>query len=218
MLGLRHSSEAATALVQTMSQPALAQTPAYDERRRFQRVAVDLLGRYMREDRSEYPCRLSNMSPGDVAVLTPIEARRDERIIVYVDHVGRLEGAVTRVFRGGFAMTLAGTERKREKLAAQLTWLANRHELDLPEDRRHERIHPANPAVALVFEDGRRMEARILDLSLSGAAVKTPIRPPIGSRITVGPIQGRVVRHLEEGLAVEFAVVQDRDNLQAIFS
>ena len=42
-------------------------------------------------------------------------------------------------------MTIAATPRKRDKLAAQLTWLANRHILSLPEDRRHGRIVPRNP-------------------------------------------------------------------------
>ena len=42
-------------------------------------------------------------------------------------------------------MTIAATPRKRDKLAAQLTWLANRSTLGLPEDRRHDRIVPRNP-------------------------------------------------------------------------
>jgi hypothetical protein len=38
--------------------------PLSEERRRFQRVSVNLLGRYMLLDRREYPCQVSNMSPG----------------------------------------------------------------------------------------------------------------------------------------------------------
>ena len=189
---------------------AIAQPLGLPERRRFQRVAVDLLGRFMLEDHSEYPCRLENMSPGDLSVLTPVEPRCGERVILYVDHIGRLEGSVVRAFPGGFAMTMRSTDRKREKLAAQLTWLANRHELDLPEDRRHDRIQPRNPFIDIVLDDGRTYKVRIIDLSLSGAAV----RPALGSRITIGTMQGRVVRHLEEGLAIEFAAVQQRETLE----
>lgn len=168
----------------------------------------------MLEDLSEYPCRVENMSPGDVSVLTPVAPRCEERVILYVDHIGRLEGAVIRAFSGGFAMTVRSTERKREKLAAQLTWLANRHELHLPEDRRHERLQPRNPFIDIVLEDGRTYKVRIIDLSLSGAAVQAAVRPAIGSRITIGTMQGRVVRHLEEGLAIEFAAVQQRETLE----
>src|SRR5271155_4805528 len=105
-----------------------------DERRRFQRVRVDLLGRYMLPDRREFPCQVVNMSPGGMAVLAPVSAQPSERVIAYVDHLGRLEGHVARLFQNGFAMTIAATTRKRDKLPAQLTWLANRHPLASPED------------------------------------------------------------------------------------
>jgi hypothetical protein len=196
----------------------LATAPQIDttEHRRFHRVAVDLLGRFMLEDETEYPCRVQNMSAGDVAIVTAALPRRDERVILYADHIGRLEGTVSRTFLGGFAMTLRMTERKREKLAAQITWLANRHELDLPEDRRHERVHPKNPFIDIVLDDGRKYKVRIIDLSLSGAAVKAEVRPTLGSRIKLGTMQGRVVRHLEEGLAIEFAAVQLRETLEQL--
>ena len=38
--------------------------PLSEERRRFQRVKVDLLGRYMLEDRREFPCQVIDMSLG----------------------------------------------------------------------------------------------------------------------------------------------------------
>src|ERR1700746_4087710 len=116
-----------------------------EERRRFQRVRVDLLGRYMLADRREFPCQVVNMSPGGMALIAPVSGQPGERVIAYVDHLGRLEGHVARIFQNGFAMTIAATARKRDKLAAQLTWLANRHILGLPEDRRHGRVAPRNP-------------------------------------------------------------------------
>ena len=115
------------------------------DRRRFQRVKVNVLGRFMLSNRNEYPCQVVDMSPGDVRLLTPVAGDVGERVVAYVDHVGRIEGEITRILEGGFAMTLNATPRKRDKLASQLTWLANRHELNLPEDRRHERIIPKSP-------------------------------------------------------------------------
>lgn len=197
-----------------MSNPAFVQPMEFEDGRRFNRVDVDLLGRFMMENQTEYPCRIDNMSPGDVSILTPVMPRQGERVILYVDHIGRLEGAVTRTFSGGFALSLRATDRKREKLAAQLTWLANRHELDLPEDRRHERVQPRNPLIDITLDDGRKYKVRIIDLSLSGAAVQATVRPAIGSRIVLGTMQGRIVRHLEEGLAIEFATVQQRETLE----
>src|SRR5438105_11857247 len=92
--------------------------PLSDERRRFQRVRVNLLGRYMLADRREFACQVVNMSPGGMALIAPVCGQPGERVIAYVDHVGRLEGVIARHFENGFAMTVAATSRKRDKLAA----------------------------------------------------------------------------------------------------
>ncbi|GIL00314.1 MAG: pilus assembly protein PilZ [Alphaproteobacteria bacterium] len=185
-----------------------------NEERQFQRVELTLFGRYMLSNRQEFPCQVLNMSPGSAAMMTPHMGRIGERVIAYVDHVGRLEGVILRHFDGGFAMSISATERKRDKLAAQLTWLANRHELNLPEDRRHERIVPRQREAVVRLEDGRSYRTRIIDLSLSGAAIELDVRPAIGTVLWIGNMRGRVVRHFEEGVAVEFAVVQSRDSLE----
>jgi hypothetical protein len=111
-------------------------------------------------------------------------------------------------------MSVQATERKRDKLAAKLTWLANKNELKLPEDRRHERIVPRQRNAEARLEDGRAYRTRIIDLSLSGAAIELDVRPAIGTVVWLGNMRGRVVRHFEDGVAIEFAVVQTRDSLE----
>jgi c-di-GMP-binding flagellar brake protein YcgR len=184
------------------------------ENRRYQRVKVDLLGRYMLEDRREFPCQVVNMSPGGMAVIAPQCGRLGERVVAYIDHVGRLEGMIARIFPSGFSMTIAASQRKRDKLAAQLTWLANRHILDLPEDRRHQRVAARDQTTTLVLENGSEEKCRIVDLSVSGVAVISDNRPPIGSTLRVGKAPGRVVRHLDNGFAVEFTRLQNPDVLK----
>jgi hypothetical protein len=188
--------------------------PLSEERRRFQRVRVNLLGRYMLADRREFPCQVINMSPGGMAVIAPVAGKTGERVIAYVDHVGRLEGVIARTFENGFAMTVSATTRKRDKLAAQLTWLANRHILGLPEDRRHGRMTPRNPAGRLILPNGVNIAVRVVDISQSGAAISTKERPEIGAAITIGKTPGRVVRHLEDGIAIEFIRLQHPDFLE----
>src|SRR5215208_352284 len=157
--------------------------PLSEERRRFQRVRVNLLGRYMLADRREFPCQVTDMSPGGMALIAPVTGQAGERVIAYVDHVGRLEGVIARQFQNGFAMTVSATTRKRDKLAAQLTWLANRHILGLPEDRRHGRVAPRNPAGRLILPNGMNVAVRVIDVSESGTAVATEHRPEIGSAV-----------------------------------
>ncbi len=175
------------------------------DRRRFQRVKINVLGRFMLSNRTEYPCQVVDMSPGGAALMTPVSGTMGEKVIAYLDHIGRIEGEITRVFDGGFAMTVNASARKRDKLASQLTWLANRHVLNLPEDRRHERIVPRNPFSHVILPDGKELRCRIIDVSLSGAAVALEQRPPLGEAVTLGRMRARVVRHFDEGIALEFA-------------
>jgi len=188
--------------------------PHAKERRRHQRVQVNLLGRYMLADRREFSCQVINMSPGGIAMTAPVSGQPGERVIAYIDHIGRLEGVIVRQIPNGFAMTIAATPRKRDKLAAQLTWLANRHILNLPEDRRHGRFTPRNPNARLTLPNGTNAACRIIDVSPSGAAIATVHRPEIGSIVTIGKVPGRVVRHIEDGFAVEFVRLQHPDTLE----
>ncbi|MDH3581341.1 MAG: PilZ domain-containing protein, partial [Hyphomicrobiales bacterium] len=41
------------------------------DRRRHQRVNVPLNGRFMRADKQEFPCSVTNVSPGGLALLAP---------------------------------------------------------------------------------------------------------------------------------------------------
>ncbi|MBN9053737.1 MAG: PilZ domain-containing protein, partial [Rhizobiales bacterium] len=113
-----------------------ARKPQPDQRA-FQRVSVNLSGRLMLASHEEFDCTVLDMSPGDASFVCAARPKMGERIIAYIDHVGRIEGTVALLNADGFAIQLNATDRKREKLAAQLTWIANRHELGLPEDRRH---------------------------------------------------------------------------------
>jgi hypothetical protein len=149
------------------------------------------------------------MSPGDALVIAPVSGRVGEKIIMYLDHLGRVEGTILELTDGGFRMDLVASPRKREKVAAQLTWLANKDILNLPEDRRHERMVPDIRHSSILLEDGRRYNCKITDISLSGAAVEIDVRPALGTPITLGRMRARVVRHFSDGIAVEFASVQE---------
>jgi hypothetical protein len=179
------------------------------EPNKFQRVKVSVLGRYMLADRREFPCQILEMSPGDAVVIAPVAGEAGEKVIAYVDLVGRIEGTVLSPMEGGFLMDISASPRKRDKMAAQLTWLANKDVLNLPEDRRHERVVPDIRHSTVVLDDGRRYNCKIIDISLSGAAVELDVRPAMGTPVTLGRMRARVVRHFQNGVAVEFASAQE---------
>ena len=167
-------------------------------------MKITLLGRYMLADRREFPCQTIDMSPGGVLLFAPVKPEVGERVVVYLDQLGRIEGVVSRQTDNGFAIAINVPMLKRDKLADQLTWLANRHILGLPEDRRHERITPRETSVTVRTADGTEYIGRLIDISLSGAGVVVDLKAPIGAIVTLGRTQGRVVRLFDSGVAIEF--------------
>lgn len=194
---------------------AFGTTGSASDRRRHRRVGVTLLGRFMRADKREFPCKLSDVSVGGAAIHTAAEVELGERIVGTFDHLGCLEGHVVRTFLGGFAIELQATQYKREKLAAQITWLMNRHELgESAEARRHERTAIANSKQAILkLDEGISVPVNVIDFSMSGTSVATNARPPIGQIVQVGKLKGRVVRHHEEGIGIEFLSIQAKDSM-----
>ena len=175
------------------------------DRRVNQRAKISVLGRYMLPSRREFPCQTIDMSPGGLALAAPVKGDIGDRIIVYLDTLGRVEGKIVRHLDDGFAMALTVTLAKRDKLGDQLTWVLNRQTLGLPEDRRHERIAPRISSSTMKLVDGREYRVKIIDISLSGVALKTDYQPALFDIVTIGDTAGRVVRHFTGGIAIEFS-------------
>jgi len=196
------------------------------DRRRHKRVPVELLGRFMRESKHEYPCKLIDISVGGAAISSPFPVVEEaggegvvlgERVVAYFDHIGGIEGLVVRGFRGGFAFRIVATPHKREKLAATLTWLANR-ELDGADERRHERVTPRESvAQKLTLAQGIVIECRVLDVSIAGASIGSPARPAIGTEVMLGKLRARVMRHHAQGFGVQFIDIQNAATLKRDF-
>jgi PilZ domain len=205
----------------SINQTSFARRPQFarivPDRRRYKRVAVVLLGRFMRATKEEYPCKLGDISVGGAAIMSPVTVELGERIIAYFDHIGGIEGEVVRLFDGGFAIKLSATQYKREKLAAQLTWLLNRSDLEGIEARRHERSKPQHSVSTLTLAEGFVMSCQLIDISLSGASIATTARPAIGSEILVGKVRARVMRHHDQGISVQFTDIQSPAALRRYF-
>lgn len=176
-------------------------------------VTVGLSGRLMLPTEDEFDCTATEMTAESARLTCFARPNRNDRIIIYLQHIGRVEGKVTHLTGDGFSIAIAATERKREKLAAQLAWIAKRQALGLPEDRRHDRLTPRNPNASLLLNDGNTVGCRIIDLSLSGAAIEIEPRPALGTTVRLGNMGGRIVRHFMEGVAIEFDSVQSKDAL-----
>lgn len=201
----------------TLRKPAEPASRAVPDRRRHSRVAIVLLGRFMRENKHEYPCKLIDCSVGGATLMAPAEPDAGEKIIAYFDQLGGLEGNVARTFAGGFALQFNITPHKREKLAAALMFLMNKNENPGLEGRRHERIVLKSNAQSLTLTEGLTIGCEVADMSISGASIVTPARPELGAIIKLGNLNARVIRHHERGIALEFVDLQNPNALRRYF-
>lgn len=173
------------------------------ERRDYQRINVSVPGRYMLEDKREFPCRTIDFSSNGVSIAAPVRGRVGERVVIYLDYIGRIEGNIVRHTLFGFALTLILPGNKREKIADQLTWLVNRESLEKA-DRRHDRLVPNLRHCILQLEDGREHLVKLDNVSISGAAIATELKLPFNTKVRLGSMRGYIIRHFDKGMAVEF--------------
>jgi hypothetical protein len=139
-----------------------------------------------------------------VAVLGQQKGLIGERVVMYIDQIGRLEGMIARNFDAWFAVKLQLSPSKCEQLKEILAWLVSHHTHGTPDSRLHPRIKPFRRRAPLVTPDGRQYQAALIDLSTHGAALSVDVAPPIRSSVIIGRTPARVVRHFTTGIAVEF--------------
>jgi hypothetical protein len=107
----------------------------------------------------------------------------------------------------------------REDLANKLTWLEKKQkEPSLPDLRKDARIIPASPHSTLTMADGTTHGCFVIDMSVSGAAVSSPLQPQLGTPLAVGACIGRVVRLLPTGFAVKFVEPKNRHDLARLIA
>jgi CheY-like chemotaxis protein len=67
------------------------------------------------------------------------------------------------------------------------------------------RMRIARGTTQITLGNGQIFDCKVINLSLTGAALQLDVQPAIGERVRVGRTEGRVVRHTKDGIAVEFA-------------
>jgi len=170
------------------------------ERRRHRRIAMKLNVRFLLQDGSEHNGSVADISVGGMAIKCDVRPSEGTIVIAYVQDLGRLEGLVSRVDDMGFAVRLTLSALRRDKLEERLS---NGHKPAGADGRLHEREATAG-VTRIVRGDGREIPCRVIDLSLGGVSVETAEWPALGEQVMVGKMRGRVVRHHEVGIAIEF--------------
>jgi hypothetical protein len=163
-----------------------------------------LLGRFMLPDLSEHACQVSRLTPEGADFITTIVPERDSQIVAYLDDLGRVEGMSGDVVPGGFHIAFSHTGQRKERFAARLSGRTVKNTTVGTDLRRNSRHTPHDSRSRITLPDGRVYTCGIIDISLSGAAVKVDVMPSLGTYLMLGKMRGRVVRHVDCGIAIEF--------------
>ena len=195
-------------MVKPAGQKTATSADLHDDRRRHRRVDAPLKGRFLDAAGEEHPCLIANISAGGALIKAHETPAFGEKIVVYIDRVGRFEARVIRSGARAFAVSYERRRAKNAKTADQLTKVVNQGKRS-NERRASPRITHDAPA-HVIFEDGRTVECAILDISLTGASIQISPRPPLGTRLILGRMNAKVVRRHEKGVGVVFTGAAER--------
>jgi hypothetical protein len=167
-------------------------------------VSTVVFGRFMLPDMSEYPCQVSDLSVDGAVFAAKTVPDKDAQIVAYIDEIGRVEGVTGEAVPGGFRVVFTHSGQRKERFASRLAGRAGKNTTAGTDLRRHARFAPSDTQSYITLPDGRVYPCEIMDISLSGAAVKVDVMPSLGTHLMLGKMRGRIVRYVESGIAIEF--------------
>ena len=172
-------------------------------------VKANLLGRCLRTDRDEFVCMITVTSHWEMLVRSDHVVSIGEGATLCVDQLGVVHGHVTELHEHGFSFeTQSGTPALSERVARPQA-LDQSHLL--PERRGEPRVDLGAFDVEVDLASGP--QAKVLNLSATGAEIATTAAHSIGSLTRIGRMLGRVVRRTATGIGIEF--VDGRQSLAA---
>jgi PilZ domain-containing protein len=181
------------------------------ERRARQRAPVGVKGKiFFPERKWEEECVVSDLSPDGAGLKSSCSAAVGALAVLYIDGIGRFEGKIVRHDRLRLGVKFDFSEVKRERLAQMITDYVERGEIRSTSVRTRSRLTGSHILHQFILPSGQSRDCEIVDIALSGASLRTDVRPPVGETIMFGKTTAVVVRHTKFGIAVSF---QDNSEL-----
>jgi hypothetical protein len=171
------------------------------------------MGRFMLPDTSEHPCKVSQLTIDGAFFSTDSPPPPGLPIVAYIDGIGRVVGTSGAPAGNGFSVSFTMTGSRRDRFASRLGSLHGKGEASPEPGLRRSVRYQINSSSQLGLPDGRVYACEVLDISLTGAAIKTDVMPSLGTCVMIGKMRGRIVRYTDKGIAIEFVKPLDRETL-----
>ncbi|HEX3756072.1 MAG TPA: PilZ domain-containing protein [Rhizomicrobium sp.] len=177
------------------------------ERRKYQRVRLYMPGQLFNPiDDLTADCKVLDLSAGGAAVQCEGSFSVGNKFVLYVTGFGRFEGRVIVHENGVLRLAFTIGENKQNRLKDMLALFVAEGLTGITESRKHKR-EPAIGSGFIVRADGHHMKCDVLDVSLDGVSLRTKARPAVGEIVNLGRSWGKVIRHHEEGVAIQFVQI-----------
>lgn len=174
------------------------------DNRKYKRLKINLPGRlFDPADSHTIECNVLNLSAGGAMIECAAGYPLDYRLVLYIDHFGRFQGAVAHRISNLIGLKFTLGEEKRNRLRMALAQYAELGVCGVTQLRKSNRAR-SDDSVSLIFQTGEEATCEIVDISPHGISLRTQRRPPIGEIVCVGRTSGRVVRHHADGVAMQY--------------
>ena len=195
---------------------AIALTDPVTARREFQRIPVALDGK-MFDASGAHDCQILDLSAGGVRLCCADPTAVAGDLTLYVPGFGRYRASVIR--RGDVEMSLrfAADGELILSLLKGLSGYVKGYSFAQTKLRRETRI-AAPIATVCRGMDGAAIPCEIINASMRGMSLAMAHRPQIGTLVTLGRTQVRVVRHHDQGIAIEYLSAPGAKTGRYVFS
>lgn len=171
--------------------------------------------RILLPDGTERSCEVTAIDPDSALFLCPEVVAEGTPLVTYIEEIGRVDGTAGEAGEAGFWVNFTLVPEQQPRFVRHLRWLIRRDRGLAAAERRHTRFEPRNTSARFTLAGGREQICEVIDISLSGAGIRSLIKPSIGSPVTLGRMKGRVVRHFDDGFAIEFLAPLARSDLDS---
>ena len=170
------------------------------DRRHSRRAALKLRGRYMLADGYESHCETIDVSATGMRIHAEVVADVGERVVAYIDELGRAEGQTARRGADWFAIEAHTTQARIDRVAKKIASLAGQD----AEDVIAAPIVPRRRAVTLQLAFGQVYTVEVSEETSLGAKVHANFRLLRGAKMTIDGHAAVVDRDDSDGFFVVY--------------